>query len=640
MEKRLPKLLSVLCVLALVLSCVCMSALAEDKVLQVIWEDGDNYDGLRPDSLDVQLGTSPAYSLTAADSWVACLSDDDPAAAWTVPDLSSAGYARTVSEQDGLTVVKYYHDVETINLTAGVEWEDGDDRYGLRPDSVQLRLQADGVDYGTASPARKANGWSATWEGIPKYRPGTKTEVDYTVKQVTKPAGYNVSESGLVVTNTVQTGELNLDVSEGFVPAGADLSGITVIVDGPDPSMPKEFSFATLAAARGTALGTVQPGAYLIKIKNPEILPDEYTVDYANSKTVDAVYVNDTDFAVLELKLSYKAVVPVATPAPGEPEPDPTANYGSLTFEILGPDGKMPMTVTYANFTNGQYEIGDLIPGVYVVIEKNAGVIVDGYILTNNSNTGIALKVEENGTATASLFNQYKPYPTPEPDAIVVDIPVTKTWVDNGNADGNRPASVIVRLYADGVEVDTHELTAAEGWGYIFKEKPRYTDAGEEIKYTVKEDPVEWYEASVNGTSITNTYHPEVTSLAVSKVWVDENNRYNRRPTSIAVTLSNGTVAVLNEANGWSYTFTNLPVKVNGQPVEYSVREQEVLGYTGRAEQVGNTMVFTNTLWERPELTQDQGNPPRTGDTWFVFEEYETPLGVEVIINHVGDCFD
>ena len=365
-------------------------------------------------------------------------------------------------------------------------------------------------------------------------------------------------------------------------------------------------------------------------------------MDTENSKIADAVYVKPGESASLEFKYAWKEPESI-TDMPEDY--DPEAGIGSLTFEILGPDDRMPMTVTYEQFPGGPngktFELSGLVAGVYTVVERNAETLVKYYTLSSsNSVTGMVLEVRPDGTATASLKNVYVPALTPEPDAEFVDIPVTKIWNDNDNADGNRPEAITARLYADGVEVDTHELTAAEGWGYIFKEKPRYTDAGEEIKYTVKEDPVEWYEASVNGTSITNTYHPEVTSLAVSKVWVDENNRYNRRPTSIAVTLSNGTVAVLNEANGWSYTFTNLPVKVNGQPVEYSVREQEVLGYTGRAEQVGNTMVFTNTLWERPELTQDQGNPPRTGDTWFVFEEYETPLGVEVIINHVGDCFD
>ena len=54
----------------------------------------------------------------------------------------------------------------------------------------------------------------------------------------------------------------------------------------------------------------------------------------------------------------------------------------------------------------------------------------------------------------------------------------------------------------------------------------------------------------------------------------------------------------------------------------------------------GNSMTFTNTIWERPEKPTEGKTPKTTGETWYFFEEYDTPLGVEVIINHVGDCFD
>ena len=28
------------------------------------------------------------------------------------------------------------------------------------------------------------------------------------------------------------------------------------------------------------------------------------------------------------------------------------------------------------------------------------------------------------------------------------------------------------------------------------------------------------------------------------------------------------------------------------------------------------------------------------GDNWAIFDEYDTPLGGQLLINHVGDCFD
>ena len=134
-----------------------------------------------------------------------------------------------------------------------------------------------------------------------------------------------------------------------------------------------------------------------------------------------------------------------------------------------------------------------------------------------------------------------------------------------------------------------------------------------------------------------------VTEATVRKVWVEGNNGAANRPQSLTVTLSNGMQVTLNAANGWTATITDLPaVDENGQPITYTWREQEAIGYrqTGMTRE-GTVTTFTNTLWERPATPPaNAGNPPVPGQTWLTIEEYDTPLGVEVIINHVGDCFD
>ena len=213
-----------------------------------------------------------------------------------------------------------------------------------------------------------------------------------------------------------------------------------------------------------------------------------------------------------------------------------------------------------------------------------------------------------------------------------VDIPVTKIWNDNNNADGNRPATVTLRLYADGVEVDSHVLSGAEDWKFTFVDKPRYQDDNTtEIAYTVGEDAVAMYAATINGYCIVNDYQPEVTSVSVSKVWDDNNDEQNIRPDSIAMSLSDGQktvkVVVLNEANGWTATVNNLPTVVNGQSAQYGWKEQAVLGYDleGVAQQ-GSLMIFTNKVWERPENPTSGRRPKTRGNTWYVFEDYDTPL--------------
>ena len=274
----------------------------------------------------------------------------------------------------------------------------------------------------------------------------------------------------------------------------------------------------------------------------------------------------------------------------------------------------------------------------YTVAETE---IPEGYVckVTGNAETGFVITNSRGKLVIEKEFD----FPGPEIDEEdeLTDIEVQKLWEgDNDNADGNRPASIMVRLYADGHQIKAVRLTAGTGWKYHFTDLPKYKD-GKLIHYSVSEDPVEGYTTTVEGFTIRNRYQPEVTQVTVRKVWNDENNKQGIRPVSIWMKLSNGMTVVLNEANAWTATITNLPTRINGQAVTYTWTEQSVIGYELESvEQEGNVTVFTNKPWTRPDQPS-QGRKPKTpGETVYVFEDYDTPLGIEVVINHVGDCFD
>ena len=279
---------------------------------------------------------------------------------------------------------------------------------------------------------------------------------------------------------------------------------------------------------------------------------------------------------------------------------------------------------------------------VYTVAETE---IPEGYIakVTGNAATGFVItNTFETGKLVIEKEFKVDPWEPFGPDDSPLDIPVTKTWNDDNNKDGNRPEAITVRLLADGTEVANAQLNEANGWKYTFTGLPRLTDTKERIVYTITEDPVEWYEAEIRGYNIRNNYKPELTSVSVQKVWDDNNNAQKLRPTSIAMTLSNGMIVVLNATNNWTATIDNLPTRVNGQPVTYTWTEQKVLNYdkTGEVTE-GNLTIFTNKVYTRPTpTTGTRKTPPTAGEPLEVLEDYETPLGVEVIINHVGDCFD
>ena len=82
-----------------------------------------------------------------------------------------------------------------------------------------------------------------------------------------------------------------------------------------------------------------------------------------------------------------------------------------------------------------------------------------------------------------------------------------------------------------------------------------------------------------------NTYTPAKTEVPVKKVWKDENNQDGKRPTSVTVKLladgqDTGKTLELNAANGWTGSFTNLDADKGGTPIQYTVVEVTVAGYT------------------------------------------------------------
>ena len=640
MKLRVQRVLSMLCALAMVFSCCALTAFAEEaekesRVILVEWDDQDNYEGLRPGSVTMSI-EGQSVTLNEDGNWTG-----EALAAgygWTVEDLSALGYSARTRGTD-VTVVTYTHVPKTTFLNASVAWADGEDAAKLRPESVRVNLLADGVPCRAPATASAGNGWSVSWTDLPVNRAGTTTPIAYSIALADPLEGYNSSASGAVITNTLKTGSLRLQVNLSDIPEGMNPDGLTLTVTGPDPSMPRTVTYGMLGGSGAVELGNVIPGAYVVQDVNSDSLAgglaELYILDPAKTQVGDAVYAEDGKTATLNVSFAWKLA------EAEEENTDPMADVGSLSFEIIGPDSRLPMTVTYAQFTNGKYELPDLVPGDYAVIERNPEGLVDSYFLTSESVTGMTVTVGRDG-ATAVLLNQYVPLPTPSPDDEVIDIPVTKIWNDDNNKDGNRPASITVHLYANGVLNESRTVSEADGWAVTFTEKPRYSDDGEEIVYTVAEDPVEWYTSEVNGTFITNTYTPEVTSVSVTKIWDDNDDAQEMRPASIAVTLRpTGEIYVLNYANGWSLTLNDLPTRINGEAVTYSWSEQESVGYVNTDTLIsGSATTFVNRAPEIPEIPENQPKPTVPGGNWVIFEEYETALGGETLINHVGDCFD
>ena len=159
-----------------------------------------------------------------------------------------------------------------------------------------------------------------------------------------------------------------------------------------------------------------------------------------------------------------------------------------------------------------------------------------------------------------------------------VAIKGTKTWDDGGDRDGMRPKEIKIHLLADGAEVSSKTVAAADNWSWLFADQPKYAADGHEIAYTVTEDAVPGYATKVDGFNVTNSRTPGKTSVTVTKAWDDADDQDGIRPASVKVQLyANGTASgdpvTLDEGHRWTHTWTGLFQKEGGQDVVYTVRE-------------------------------------------------------------------
>gem|GEM_PF-996834 len=292
-----------------------------------------------------------------------------------------------------------------------------------------------------------------------------------------------------------------------------------------------------------------------------------------------------------------------------EEKPEPVTEWTVVKSwdDVNDQDGKRPASIQvqlYAdgvavrdpvtlNEANSWRYIFDNLPkinnGVDIVYEVKEVDIPFGYTASYSS-----------GASGFTITNSY----TPE----IVNISGTKTWDDNNDQDGKRPTSIIVNLLANNAVLNSKTVTASDNWEYKWTGLPKYA-TGVEITYTVSEVPVSDYQAVVNGYDITNSYTPGETSRMVTKVWEDNNDQDGKRPASIQAQLyadgtAEGSAVTLDAANGWSYTWSNLPEMKDGTTIVYTVEETEAPSdYT----EAYSTDGFTITNSYTPETVDVSG---------------------------------
>lgn len=478
------------------------------------------------------------------------------------------------------------------SVTVTKEWNDENNRDGIRPEFVTVQLKKDGIPEGNAVRLDASNGWSYTWEGLIEKSGGQVHQ--YTVEETNVAPGYEPAYSGennnLVVTNTHEAAKYDNGIAVKKVWEDKDDQ------DGKRPDsvtvklMNGEEEVATLTLTEAVGWKGAFTGDNLYVNENGKKI--EYTVveDEVEAYTTEVTGSAAEGFTVTNTHTPAKVDVTVTKQWVDDDNRD-NLRPNSIEVELYANGNATGKTVEIvSNGTNtwtGKFEGLDQYAGGEEIKYTVKEVAVDGYTPTYAgtviTNTHEAAKYE-NGIA------------------------VEKVWEDGENQDGIRPEEVVVTLFANNRFVAEVTLSAENDWTFTVKgtdNLPLYQyENGVPITYEVVEEPVEGYESEVTGDVtegfvVTNTHEPETVEKTVTKVWDDDNNKDGVRPESIEAIVYDAdgkevAKLTLTADNEWKAS-VELPKYKDGKEIVYTVKEATTLkDYKATYNQ--DTLTITNTI--------------------------------------------
>ena len=247
----------------------------------------------------------------------------------------------------------------------------------------------------------------------------------------------------------------------------------------------------------------------------------------------------------------------------------------TVTIKLLadGVDTGKTLTLNEANGWKGTFTgLPKKANGVDIVYTIKEEPVPSGYT--------VAITGDTTGFTVTNTYSPEK-----------INIPVTKIWQDNEDADKIRPESITVNLKKGTEVIDTVELNKENNWTHTFENLPK-KENGEEIIYTVEEVETEGYTASITGSMvegfvITNKHEvsKKIFDLALRKYITKINDKdittlglNSRVPKIDLSTLQSGTTA--------TYKHRKDPIAVEeGDIVTYQLtiyNEGEKAGYASQ----------------------------------------------------------
>ena len=470
-----------------------------------VWKDENNQDGKRPTSVTVKLladgqDTGKTLTLTEANGWAGSFKDLDADKGgtpiqYTVVEVTVAGYTSKVTGDaaSGFTITNSYSP-ETVDVKATKNWDDANNQDGKRPTKITINLLADGQKHDSKEVQAAADGtWTVEFTKLAKYKDGK--EIKYTVTEEAV-AEYESTITDFTITNKYAPKEIDYKVTKVWNDANNQ--------DGKRP----ESVTVQLYKKVGNADPVAVEGKKLTLTAKEKTDDNTWVASFTNLPQYEAGKEITYSIKEVDVPAGYKASV-TGQVVTNTHNPDTVILSGTKVWQDNNnQDGKRTTSVKV------QILNGDKVVQEIEVSEKTGWKFESKKLPKYENGKEIKYTVKETAmteykaTITTDKDGKYTitNEHTPEKTAVKGH----KIWKDEDNKDGIRPASITVKLLADGKETgQTATVSETSGWTYEFTGLDRYQE-GKEIAYAVEEVNVpDGYTASVEGYNITNTHTPE-----------------------------------------------------------------------------------------------------------------------------------
>lgn len=449
-----------------------------------VWNDSENQDGIRPDSIKAELYTNDKkvqeFTLDSNDGWTKTFSnlnknENGKAIQYEIREVSEVkGYTSAVSNKGNVWTITNTHKTSKTSVSGTKTWNDDENRDGIRPDSVTVRLYANNKEIAHKS-VNAQSGWKYEFTDLDEFKAGQK--IIYTVSE-DAAEGYTTSYDKFNLFNTHDINKLSVSVRKAWDDNenqdGIRPESVTVRLYKNGTATDKTLTLSDKNGwqASFTDLFEKENGVNIDYTVQEENVPSGYTASVKKDDNGIFVITNSHTPALTSVFVT-KSWNDDNNRDDMRPDEINVTLYGNGD-EVAQKKISKNMNWTYTFSNLPAYSHGKRV--VYTAVEDE--------VIPYTSET---IQNENN----IQIINSYEPAKT--------YLKIRKEWDDKDDVDKIRPESVTIHLLSNGADIGTYEITKENDWELEIPDLFDFEN-GQRIEYSITEDDVNGYTSKIVDT--------------------------------------------------------------------------------------------------------------------------------------------